>query len=113
MTNNKVTRSDFETILWDLEEASYQCGLQGGKDLDVIRKDNVIHASERLINLHQQEMLKALPSKIDNWTDVASKVAFKNIPMTNHNASRWRQGYNAAIEEVRTNLSNSKERDSE
>lgn len=38
-------------FLWELENASFECGKQGGEDLDAIRKDNVEYTARDILNL--------------------------------------------------------------
>lgn len=49
--------------------------------------------------LYEESATKKL--HIDNWTDVGSKVAFKNETMTYSKASMFRKGWNAALDELR------------
>jgi len=51
MIDHQTYKDRRDKILAELEESSYQSGLQGGKDIDAIRKDNITYTQKAIDSL--------------------------------------------------------------
>lgn len=114
MADKKLSETKPEDILPWLSVDQAKLNLQSIMQERLDQQHNELTDNERKVWLTTEQLEKRLQDyamkyaekvqgqKISNWTDVGGKVAFKNIPLTNHNANMWRRGYNAAVTEQRT-----------